>query len=384
MYEPEMQFKSSVMHSGRNDHDPDLNDNAQYASTKFYFQQRRGRLDLRTLSQIDLDKIVRDVDIDVLQMHLENITFSNLKEEDLRFLTDPQVIKLFRTSQLMIEYLLYAQEQLASNLQQMANRYGSKKRSLAKKRIELAELQESTKHLRQEVKTKKNSVAALEHLLKTCSRPRSKRRSHRDHSEEAGEEKQSVQPIRPSVIQFFVSGPDGLCVEFNERATCSIFQLCREVRKAFVTKHDKRSKNDDNEVRLVYHGRILNKEGSIESNGIRPGDTIVAIIDTDKSDDSFDDDSRQKAAISSSSSVAPDVVDLLARQQDAMKNVAQEMRYVNSVARSIQTYDCCEYKLLTFPDIILKAGMGISSPSSDPAAAVRLEIISDDGAGHPW
>lgn len=334
-----MQFKSSVMHSGMNDHDSEKIDNAQYASTKFYFQQRRGRLDLRTLSQIDLDKIVRDVDIDVLQMHLENITFSNLKEEDLRFLTDPQVIKLFRTSQLMIEYLLYAQEQLASNLQQMANRYGSKKRSLAKKRIELAELQESTKHLRQEVKTKKNSVAALEHLLKTCNRPRSKRRSHRDHSEEAGEEKQSVQPIRQSVIQFFVSGPDGLCVEFNERVTCSIFQLCREVRKAFVTKHDKRSKHDDDEVRLVYHGRILNKEGSIESNGVRPGDTIVAIIDTDKSDDSFGVDSRQKVAVPSSSSVAPDVVDLLARQQDAMKNVAQEMRYDWSITHLVEICD---------------------------------------------
>jgi hypothetical protein len=31
-------------------------------------QQRRGRLDLRSLAQIDLEKVVRDVDIDVLQV----------------------------------------------------------------------------------------------------------------------------------------------------------------------------------------------------------------------------------------------------------------------------------------------------------------------------
>jgi hypothetical protein len=43
-----------------------------------------------------------------------------------------------RTSQLMIEYLLYAQEELASNLQNLASKYGSKKKSLAKKRLELA------------------------------------------------------------------------------------------------------------------------------------------------------------------------------------------------------------------------------------------------------
>jgi zinc finger protein DZIP1 len=110
----------------------------QNHAIKFFFQQRRGRLDIRTLSQIDLDRIVREVDIDNLQIHLENITFCNLKEEDLRFLTDPQVIKLFRTSQLMIEYLLYAQEELASNLQNLANKYGSKKKSLSKKRLELA------------------------------------------------------------------------------------------------------------------------------------------------------------------------------------------------------------------------------------------------------
>ena len=335
-----VQFRSSVMQSraAEDNYDPNLIDNAQYTSTKFYFQQRRGRLDLRTLSQIDLDRIVRDVDIDVLQMHLENITFSNLKEEDLRFLTDPQVIKLFRTSQLMIEYLLYAQEQLASNLQQMANRYGSKKRSLAKKRIELAELQESTKHLREEVKTKKNSVAALEHLLKTTNRSRPRRRSQKPDVEE-------IPPIRQSVVQFFVSGLDGLCVEFNERCSCSIFQLMRDVRKAFMSKgSDKHNKHRDKDrdsyrdsdyyknVRLVYHGKILLEEGTLESNNIRPGDTIVAIISGDKnnlSGDDSDSDINQQKLIQKDvrTSVAPDVVDLLARQQDAMKNVAQEMRY---------------------------------------------------------
>lgn len=60
----------------------------------FFFQQRRGSLDLRSLSQLDLERIVKNVDIDVLQMHLENITFCNLREEDMRFLTDPLVVKV--------------------------------------------------------------------------------------------------------------------------------------------------------------------------------------------------------------------------------------------------------------------------------------------------
>ena len=95
---------------------------------KFYFQQRRGRIDIRSISQIDVDRIVRDVDIDLLQTHLENLTFCELKESDLRYLTDPQIVKLFKTSQMMIEYLLFVQEQLTTNLQQLADKYVLKKR----------------------------------------------------------------------------------------------------------------------------------------------------------------------------------------------------------------------------------------------------------------
>ena len=98
----------------------------------FYFQQRRGRLDIRSVSQIDVDRIVRDVDIDLLQAHLENLTFCALDEADLRYLTDPQIVKLFRTSQLMIEYLLYAQDQLTTNLQQLAEKYMAKKRCVVR------------------------------------------------------------------------------------------------------------------------------------------------------------------------------------------------------------------------------------------------------------
>ena len=83
---------------------------------EFFFRQRRGKLDLRKLSQLDLESVIKNVDIDILQNYLENVVFSNLTEDDFRFMTDPLVVKLFKISQLMIEYLLFAQEQLAANL----------------------------------------------------------------------------------------------------------------------------------------------------------------------------------------------------------------------------------------------------------------------------
>jgi hypothetical protein len=99
-----------------------------YGSAGFFFQQRRGHLNLRSLAAINVDKLVREVDVDTLQVHIENITFCNLREEDLRYLTDPQIVKLFRVSQLSLEYLLYSQDKLVDNLNQLARKYTDKKR----------------------------------------------------------------------------------------------------------------------------------------------------------------------------------------------------------------------------------------------------------------
>lgn len=44
-----------------------------YGTKGFYFQQRRGRLDLRGLAQIDIERVVRDVDVDILQVRSDSI-----------------------------------------------------------------------------------------------------------------------------------------------------------------------------------------------------------------------------------------------------------------------------------------------------------------------
>ena len=51
----------------------------------FFFQQRTGRIDLKQLSDIDIDRVVRETDIDLLQLNLENLTFRHLDLDDLTF-----------------------------------------------------------------------------------------------------------------------------------------------------------------------------------------------------------------------------------------------------------------------------------------------------------
>jgi hypothetical protein len=51
------------------------------ATAAFRFQPRRGKLDWRSLSSLDLDKVEREVDIDTLERHLPGLAFSNVTKD---------------------------------------------------------------------------------------------------------------------------------------------------------------------------------------------------------------------------------------------------------------------------------------------------------------
>ena len=99
-----------------------------YDGKGFFFRQRRGHLNLRRLEGIDLERLVREVDVDILQQNIADITFCEFGENDVHFLTDRQVVKIFRLSQLIIEYLLYSQGKLVGNLSELSKKYSEKKR----------------------------------------------------------------------------------------------------------------------------------------------------------------------------------------------------------------------------------------------------------------
>lgn len=69
------------------------------------------------LASVDVDRIVQNLDVATLQDNLANIAFSNIEQEVDVHRVDPNFLKLFRMAQLMIEYLLYSQDFLASEMQ---------------------------------------------------------------------------------------------------------------------------------------------------------------------------------------------------------------------------------------------------------------------------
>ena len=220
----------------------------------------------------------------------------------------------------------------------------------------MVSLQESTKHLREEVRVKKNSVVALEDLLKTAHEQSHEKRRKQQRTTTSDVPSSSTPDmvsggIRQPVIRFFVTGPDGLCVEFNEKRTSSILHLKNEIRKAFVPRLEiikyRRIHGDLDgpSVRLIYQGRILTDDGTVDTNEIREGDTIVAIIDRSEDEDDDEDgrihtysEENKQGNIGVSESkrqATTDMGKLLMQQQETMQQVAFEMKRGLDVAMQV-------------------------------------------------
>jgi zinc finger protein DZIP1 len=83
---------------------------------QFIFKDRAtgGRINWRQLMNVDLEKVTKEIDLQTLETLLNNVTYANLDRDDLERLGDQHFVKLFRLSQLTIEYLLYTQDYFQS------------------------------------------------------------------------------------------------------------------------------------------------------------------------------------------------------------------------------------------------------------------------------
>ncbi|KAL3782432.1 hypothetical protein HJC23_006005 [Cyclotella cryptica] len=136
----------------------------------FQFQKRHreDKIDLRRISKVDIDKVIKDVDLEVLQSLLENITFAEITEDDFDLYSNDCFVKLFQINQLTLEYLLDVQDTLSANLNGLARKYASKKRevenlskNLARQDAEVATLRDELHRTREIMKKIETSTTVV-------------------------------------------------------------------------------------------------------------------------------------------------------------------------------------------------------------------------------
>jgi hypothetical protein len=170
-------------------------------------------------------------------------------------------------------------------------------RALINKRKELEELRENSKVLRAQLRSKKKGIQTLEALLKESALDRNRDRESRHRNKSRNYESPTpvvVSPTQPEIpkakppfTKFFVAGPNGLCVEFNVKNTAIIYDLKQDVKKAFISKRggvdlDNQGRVGEPTVSLIYQGRVLLDDSTIDNNEIRAGDTVVAVVEMNK------------------------------------------------------------------------------------------------------
>ncbi|XP_037089731.1 zinc finger protein DZIP1L-like [Pollicipes pollicipes] len=118
----------------------------------FQFRRREEKLDWKKLAALDVDQITKTVDYKALQDSIRQVTYCDATKEFDAATADPNLVKVFRLSQLIIEYLLQSQDFLANNLANVEQRLNSTLEELdaanARARRDQEDLREMRKGLR--------------------------------------------------------------------------------------------------------------------------------------------------------------------------------------------------------------------------------------------
>lgn len=111
---------------------------------------------------MDVNPIIRDVDLDTLEKVVSVIAFGDIEAEDTRHLTELNFVKVFRLAQLTVEYLLYVQDCLQStNSWLLQDRAGIEK-YLQAARLRVRELDSHLKMTKKELRRSRKTAKTYE------------------------------------------------------------------------------------------------------------------------------------------------------------------------------------------------------------------------------
>jgi hypothetical protein len=92
-------------------------------SGSYNFKEREGRLKWKDIVSLDIESMIRNNDITPLETYLANLIFSSVDENDLQIVPETSVLKLIKTYQYVLEYLLHTQQKLENENKVLETNY---------------------------------------------------------------------------------------------------------------------------------------------------------------------------------------------------------------------------------------------------------------------
>ncbi|KAF5898457.1 zinc finger protein DZIP1L-like, partial [Clarias magur] len=129
-------------------------------------------MDWRRMAALDVDRVERETDINVLQEFISAVTFCAVESErcpQCRCPTDTTLLKVLRMSQLSTEYLLHCQNYLSSQVAALEERLQGTLSQVVREEEERARLEKELQEVRLESRRRKKLIATQQLLLQSSA-----------------------------------------------------------------------------------------------------------------------------------------------------------------------------------------------------------------------
>ncbi|XP_049726231.1 cilium assembly protein DZIP1L isoform X2 [Elephas maximus indicus] len=139
-----------------------------YTFPAFKFQLRHDSVDWRRISALDVERVVRELDVATLQENIAGVTFCNLDGETCSRCgqpVDPVLLKVLRLAQLTIEYLLHCQDCLSASVAQLEAQLQASMGQQERGQQELGRQADELKSMREESRRCRKMISTLQQLL---------------------------------------------------------------------------------------------------------------------------------------------------------------------------------------------------------------------------
>lgn len=135
----------------------------------FAFRQRAGKLDVRAIARLDLEKIAATTDIEAIQRHLENLAFADVTLDDVQHYSDAYFLKLFQIAQLTLEYLMHVQDSLVDHSEGLEKQCDQLLSECQQLEAENGQQETEIASLKREIHQKQRTMSTLELMLLNAS-----------------------------------------------------------------------------------------------------------------------------------------------------------------------------------------------------------------------
>ncbi|XP_047670298.1 cilium assembly protein DZIP1L-like isoform X2 [Tachysurus fulvidraco] len=145
---------------------------ASIPTQPFHFRLRTEPIDWRRMAAMDVDRVERETDINVLQEFISAVTFCTVESErcpQCRCPIDITLLNVLRMSQFSTEYLLHCQEYLSSQVAALEERLQRTLSQTLREEEERARLEKELQEVKLESRRRKKLISTQQLLLQSSA-----------------------------------------------------------------------------------------------------------------------------------------------------------------------------------------------------------------------